>query len=492
MGLGRLLHHLKNDTAAVKYLRCAVSAWPKNIEARYILIDSLYRLKQLEESAHHLEQAIALNPDVAATHNYLGIVKAQLNLSHSAEEHFLRALELQPSLAEAHKNLGTHYSEQGRFDEARDHLRKAITSRPHYAQAYWQLASLTRFSKYDDEIRTLELLHENEDVTEVDRMRLAYALGKVFHDLQEYNRAFRYWREGNDLRCRLSGYNIEPVLSEMRAMKQMSAADFCGCSEPIRPSKPRLIFILGMPRSGTSLVEQIIASHSAVYGAGELDTLDVSIHSVVQQFPEGLARLGSTDWDTIREDYLKGISACAGNATFVSDKMPGNFLHIGAIGVLFPDAKIIHCCRDAMDTGLSCFRTHFASDKLGFTCNLTDLGRYYYHYTDLMAHWGQTQAASIYDIQYESLVTEPEHEVRRLLEFCQLPFEANCLTFHENKRPVKTASGAQVRKPIYRDSLQGWKRYENELQPMKKALEQRPGRFALFASRVIDRWRGTS
>jgi hypothetical protein len=171
----------------------------------------------------------------------------------------------------------------------------------------------------------------------------------------------------------------------------------------------------------------------------------------------------------------------------VTDKLPLNFIHIGAISILFPDAKIIHCRRDAMDTGLSCFRNLFTSELLGFTCDLWDLGLYYRQYLDLMAHWGRVETADIYDIQYESLVAEPGREIRRLLEFCNLPFEADCLAFHKNKRPVKTASAIQVRQPIYRDSIQGWKRYEKELQPFREALEHQSGRLISCVSDVISR-----
>ncbi|MFQ5636125.1 MAG: sulfotransferase, partial [Gammaproteobacteria bacterium] len=176
----------------------------------------------------------------------------------------------------------------------------------------------------------------------------------------------------------------------------------------------------------------------------------------------------------------------------VSDKMPGNFIHIGAISVLFPDATIIHCRRDAMDTGLSCFRNHFVSDQLGFTCDLTDLGRYYNRYVDLMAHWHEASTARIHDIQYESLVSDPAGQIRRLLEYCDLPYEAGCLSFHENRRAVRTASAVQVRRPIYRDSVQGWKHYEKQLRPLRAALEGRRGRIGSRISGVIARFRGRS
>ncbi|GMW07989.1 MAG: hypothetical protein AMXMBFR8_27850 [Nevskiales bacterium] len=225
-----------------------------------------------------------------------------------------------------------------------------------------------------------------------------------------------------------------------------------------------------MPRSGTSLVEQILASHSAVYGAGELATLDKLLREAAGDFPAGLARLDAGAWQAVGTRYLGELAEIGGEARFVTDKMPGNFLHIGAIWRLFPGAKIIHCVRDPMDTGLSCYRSHFVSDQLGYSCDLLDLGSYYRHYRALMAHWRRLADGALYDIHYEALVAEPEAEVRRLLEYCGLEFEPDCLQFHRSGRRVRTASGAQVRQPIYRDSLEAWRRYEQELRPFAAAL----------------------
>ncbi len=491
-GLGMLQHAAGMDQTAINHLRTVVDAWPQHLEARFALAVSLYRLRRLEESARQFDKLVRYHPRIAEAHNYLGIVKAQLGLSREAEKHFLRALNLQPSLAEAHKNLGTHLSEQGRIGEARKHLIKAIHSRPNYAQAYWQLASITQFTEYDADIKAMESSYDRNDATEDEKMRLAYALGKAFHDLQQYPRAFEYWREGNRLRRQLTGYNVAPILAEMKAMKRVFRKVASMRTDRFDRVKPTLLFIVGMPRSGTSLCEQILASHSSVYGAGELDALDRIIRRAVQRFPADLVKLKPADWKSIRERYLSEIKTLAGTAACVSDKMPGNFLHIGAINQLFPDARIIHCQRNTMDTGLSCFRNHFVSDQLGFTCDLTDLGRYIQRYLELMEYWNQSKMENIYKIHYETLVTEPEREVRNLLKFCKLPFETSCLTFHENRRTVKTASAVQVRKPIYRDSVDAWKRYERELQPLRFALEKRSGRFTSILSSMTVRVRRSS
>lgn len=491
-GLGVLFQNVNAHEAALKHLQSAVDLLPRKPESRFALAASLFRVQRLKESAKHLEKIIHEHPGIAEAHNLLGIVKAEMELSGPAEQHFLQALQLRPDFAEAHKNLGTHYGQLGRLDEARDHLRKAIANRPHYAEAWWQLVSITKIVDYDDDIRSIEAAYRRDDATATEKTQLAYALGKAFHDLQQYARAFEYWHEGNALRHKLSGYDVNPVLTEMRAMKRVFSATFRATSDVGRATSPVPIFIVGMPRSGTSLTEQILASHSSVYGAGEIRALDDAIRSVVRHFPGGLRKLSTADWAAIRQRYLDEVMPRVGNASQVTDKMLGNFLHIGAISSLFPGAKIIHCRRDALDTALSCYSKPFIHDRLNFTCDLTDLGRYYRHYLDLMAHWSKIHVPNIYAIDYESLVTDSEHEVRKLLAFCELPFEAGCLAFHETERPVKTASAAQVRQPIYRDSLQSSQHYERELQAFKSALDTKPGLLMPYISDIWRRWRGSS
>lgn len=485
--LGGLMQALGKDEAAARHLQAVVTALPQHLDARLSLGASLHRLGRFEESLAQLENTLKRHPGVPEVHNYLGIVYAELSDSQRAERHLLRALKLRPSLADAHKNLGTLYSQLGRVREAKAALKKAIALRPDYANAYWQHANINHFSAYDEDVRAMESFFARDHATVDQRMCLAFGLGKAFHDLGEHSRAFRYWREGNALRRRHWPYDVRPTLAEVRTMQRVFSAELCHREGNAGILQPAPLFIVGMPRSGTSLVEQILASHSAVHGAGELTTLDDLLRRAASNFPVHLKKLRADDWQSIASDYLRRIAALSARARYVTDKMPGNFLHIGTIGLMFPGAKVIHCCRDAMATGLSCFRTLFVSEKMGFTSDLADLGAYHRHYQELMAHWDRVSAARIYDIQYEALVAEPESEIRRLLQFCELPFETGCLSFHENKRPVRTASGLQVRQPIYKDSVQGWRQYEKELRPLKMALQRPWARVPIRVLGVLPR-----
>lgn len=489
LGLGVLLHQLGRDADACEHLQAAVRALPQHLDARYGLGVSLARLGRPAEAVPQFEAALRHHAGVAEIHNYLGIVLAELGRTREAERHLLRAIRLRPALAEAHKNLGTLLAELGRLPEARAALRKAIAQRGDFAGAWWHLASITTFTaEHEAELHAMQALYAQPGLPDAQRVPLAFALGKACHDRGEHQHAFAYWRDANAARRRLTPYRLGPVLAEMRAVARLfrersgafhpagaapAATPRNGEHHPVGAASAataRPIFIVGMPRSGTSLVEQILASHSAVYGAGELATLDKLLREAAGDFPAGLARLDAGAWQAVGTRYLGELAAIGGEARFVTDKMPGNFLHIGAIWRLFPGAKIIHCVRDPMDTGLSCYRSHFVSDQLGYSCDLLDLGSYYRHYRALMAHWRRLADGALYDIHYEALVAEPEAEVRRLLEHCGLEFEPDCLQFHRSGRRVRTASGAQVRQPIYRDSLEAWRRYEQELRPFAAAL----------------------
>lgn len=489
LGLGVLLHQLGRDADACEHLQAAVRALPQHLDARYGLGVSLARLGRPAEAVPQFEAALRHHAGVAEIHNYLGIVLAELGRTREAERHLLRAIRLRPALAEAHKNLGTLLAELGRLPEARAALRKAIAQRGDFAGAWWHLASITTFTaEHEAELHAMQALYAQPGLPDAQRVPLAFALGKACHDRGEHQHAFAYWRDANAARRRLTPYRLGPVLAEMRAVARLfrersgafhpagaapAATPRNGEHHPVGAASaatPRPIFIVGMPRSGTSLVEQILASHSAVYGAGELATLDKLLREAAGDFPAGLARLDAGAWQAVGTRYLGELAEIGGEARFVTDKMPGNFLHIGAIWRLFPGAKIIHCVRDPMDTGLSCYRSHFVSDQLGYSCDLLDLGSYYRHYRALMAHWRRLADGALYDIHYEALVAEPEAEVRRLLEYCGLEFEPDCLQFHRSGRRVRTASGAQVRQPIYRDSLEAWRRYEQELRPFAAAL----------------------
>jgi len=470
LALGMLMDSRGRPGPAVEHLHCAARSLPDSVDAQLGLANNLRRLGRNEEALRYFRVVARLSPGNVAVFNNMGNICRELQYAEEAERYLSQAIELQPALPEAHNNLGALYSEQGRIDEAIAQFRQAIACRPDYAKAHRNLATTRKHTAHDDEVRAMERLVERPAATDFDRMQLGFGLGKAFADLGRHRRAFEYWSVANRCQRVLSPYDIQAGLGEIRAMQRifdaprLSAAE--GASGKVVP-----VFVVGMPRSGTSLTEQILASHPQVHGAGELGLLGQMARGAVERYPADLSRLGAADWRRFGARYLAEIKRRSNGKRYVVDKLPGNFLCIGMIRMMLADARIIHCRRDPMDTGLSCFQNHFLGAGLGYTCDLDDLGSYYRHYVALMQHWqGVLPAGALHDNAYEALVASPETQIRALLACCGLPFDAGCLSFHETQRMVATASMAQVREPIHQRSVHRWKNYERELRPLRNAL----------------------
>ncbi len=470
LALGMLMDARGLSGPAIECLQRAARSLPDNLDAHLRLAANLRRLGQDEEALHHLQIAARLSPGNVAVYNNMGNICRELQRVEEAERYLSRAIELQPALPEAHNNLGALFSEQGRTDEAIAQFRQAIACKPDYSKAHRNLATTRKHATYDEEIRAMERLYEQPDATDFDRMQLGFGLGKAFAELGQHRRAFEYWSVANRCQRALSPYDIRAGLAEIQAMQQIFDSarlrDADGAS-----GGPIPIFVVGMPRSGTSLTEQILASHPAVHGAGELDLVGRLASRAVGRYPAELARLDPAEWRALGAQYLAEIARLSNGKRYVVDKLPGNFLYIGMIRMMLADALIIHCRRNPMDTGLSCYQNHFLGAGLGYTCDLEDLGTYYRHYAALMQHWRRVlPSGDRYDSTYEALVMSPEEQTRNLLAYCGLPFDAACLAFHETRRMVATASMTQVREPIHRRSMQRWKHFEQELRPLQDAL----------------------
>jgi tetratricopeptide (TPR) repeat protein len=456
--------------AAIEHLQVVIQTQPDNLDAQTRLAASLRKLRRDEEALRHFKIAARLNSGDYALYNNMGNTCRDLRRVEDAEHYLLKAIELQPDAPEAHNNLGALFSEQGRTNEAIEQFRRAIVCKPDYAKAHRNLATTRKHEKYDDEISAMEQLYNKPGATDFEKMQLGFGLGKAFEELQNYKQAFEYWSVANRCQRILSPYNIQNAFGEMKAMQQIFGPELLADADGARAGQVP-IFIVGMPRSGTSLTEQILASHSAVYGAGELELIGQLVRKAAQGSIENLGRLRAGDWRELGAEYLAGIAQWSDGESYVVNKLPENFLYLGVIRMMLADAIIIHCRRDPMDTGLSCFKNHFLGSRLDYTCELNELGTYYRHYEALMAHWRDVLPDEIYVSTYETLVASPETKIPGLLDFCGLPFEETCMSFHKTKRMVATASMAQVRQPIHQRSVQKWRYYEQELQSLRAVLE---------------------
>lgn len=459
---------------AVGVFRQALALQPDFIEVHFNLGVAFYDLGRLDEAVASMRRVLALQPDYSEAHFNLGnFLMAQGHFQEAAAV-FRQALVLKPDYAEALCNLGVIYNELGRKEDAITSFRQAISLKPGYVRAYKGLSQLAKYTDVDVDIQAMEDLYTKRDMPEADRRDLGFALGNFFEDLGEYDKAFTFYSEANRLKRKSFQYSIENDHILFERIKEVFSPEFFSSHTLAGNQDNTPIFILGMPRSGTTLVEQVLASHPLVFGAGELADLVNLTNKFcagrnVAQFPECVTDFSPDVLAAMGADYVAGVRKYANDAKFITDKMPHNFLRVGLIRAILPRAKIIHCMRNPMDTCLSIFKMDFTAPH-GYAYDLVELGRYFTLYQDLMAHWEKVLPDFMHTVQYEEMVADQRQQTKDLLDFCRLPWDDACLAFHRTARRVSTASLVQVRQPIYKDSLDLWKRYEKQLELLRGAI----------------------
>jgi tetratricopeptide (TPR) repeat protein len=406
----------------------------------------------------------------------LGTILQAEDRGGAAVASFEEAVRLDPRSAKALKNLAVALAEEGRLSAAIDASRSALRVRPGYFSALYLLAQLKEFSAGDPDLVVLEALARDEDALEErDLVRLCFTLAKAYEDVGDYERSFGYMRRANALKRKTFEYD---VAGDVRSLRQIAAAfpgelfdRFAGAGS----GSELPILIVGMPRSGTSLVEQILASHPAVHGGGELGHLRelVGAVSLLNEaglgFPEGVARLRFDDFDRLGHGYVGRLQQIAPEAQRVTDKNNWNFRRIGVARLIVPRARVIHCLREPLDTCVSCYSL---LGEVEFACDLGELGRYYRAYAQLMAHWRSVLPSDwMLEVRYEDLVEDVERETRRIVSYCGLDWDDSCLSFYATERTVRTASFAQVRRPVYDHSIGRWRPYEPYLGPLVAGLD---------------------
>jgi tetratricopeptide (TPR) repeat protein len=371
----------------------------------------------------------------------------------------------------------------GRRRDSESSYKAALQMDPGFAEAYWSLADLKNYSFSDAEIAAMQRLLASDKRQRSNEAQLYFALGRAFEQRREYARAFAHYAQGNALRRLDAPFDIESF--ERRSARTRGFFDRRFFSERSGSGDPSRapIFIVGLPRSGSTRVEQILASHSRVEGTMELQ----NILNIVGQFddmaasrdgyPESVGRVPAAQLTALGSRYLEETAPLRSGREHFTDKLPNNFSHVGLIHAILPGATIIDARRHPLDACFSTYKQHFAEGQ-NFSYDLGDLGRYYRCYLSLMDHWDAVLPGKVLHVQYEDLVREPEAQMRRLLEHCGLSFEPACLSFHETQRPVRTASAEQVRQPLYTTGIGYWRHFEKELEPLRRALGDSLERFA--------------
>ncbi len=497
---------------AERILRGFLKAHPTDVAAIRMLAETGTRLGRYEDAEHLLERCLELAPGfTAARHNYAvvlyrqskgaeAVAQAERLLAEEPRNPSYRALKAaalgrvgdyaqaiedyeavlkdHPAQPKAWMSYGHALKTVGRGADSIAAYRQSITLLPGLGEAYWSLANLKTFRFSPAEVDQMRTQLDRADLGDEDRLHLHFALGKALEDDAFFEDSFAHYLKANALRRAAMDYDPEETSRHLSRSKAVFTPAFFAARTGAGCDAPDPIFILGLPRAGSTLIEQILASHSAVEGTMELPDIIALAKRLdgrrrrddPSRYPEALADLDAADLRALGEEFLERtrVQRKLGRPLFI-DKMPNNFAHVGLIHLILPNAKVIDARRHPLGCGFSCFKQHFARGQ-GFTYDLADLGRYYSDYVELMAHFDEVLPGRVHRVIYEELVREPEAEVRRLLDYCGLGFEDPCLRFYENDRAVRTASSEQVRSPIFTDALDHWRRFEPWLGPLKAAL----------------------
>jgi tetratricopeptide (TPR) repeat protein len=458
-------------------VRCLELA-PSFSGARHNYAIVLHRQNKPEAALREIDSLLAADPQNPGYSNLKAAILARIGELDDSIEIYETVLARHSQHPKIWMCYGHALKTKGREAESIDAYRKSINLSPSLGEAYWSLANLktVRFAPPELEAMTGQLART--DLTEEDRFHLHFALGKGLEDARDYARAFEHYAEGNLLRRSQIVYDAEDISARLRRCRSLITPQFLEAHAGYGAAAPDPIFIVGLPRAGSTLIEQILSSHSQVEGTMELPDIpaiakslfDLAKKSESPGYSQVLAAMSAAECRALGERYLEGTRIQRRTAApFFIDKMPNNFAHLDIIQLTLPNAKIIDARRHPLGCCFSGFKQHFARGQY-FSYSLEDIGRYYRDYVEHMAHFDAVLPGRVHRVIYESMIEDTETEVRRLLDYCGLPFETNCLRFYENSRSVRTASSQQVRQPIFREGVDQWRHFEPWLGPLKIAL----------------------
>ena len=474
--IGFQVGHLKDASHLLE--RCLELA-PDFHAARHSYAMVLMRRQMPEAALHEAEKLLALEPDNPNFLTLKATILVRIGDHEQALEIYEKVLKNYPNQARAQMSYGHALKTVGRLEESIEAYRKCARLSPEVGEAYWSLANLKTFRFSNDDIENMRKQVTEEGGDADDQAHLAFALGKALEDRAEYDESFKFYRRGNGIRRIEHRHNPKiNVLESVRQVRTLDKEFFkrrkgwgCQIADPI--------FVVGLPRAGSTLLEQILASHSQVEGTSELqDIIGISRKLAGKcrenpsgKYPESLAGLTAEQFRELGEAYLESTRIQRSNTPFFIDKMPNNFRHIGLIHLILPNSKIIDARRHPMGGCFSGFKQLFANGQT-FTYGLEDIGKYYRDYVRLMDHWDTVLPGRVHRVQYEQMVADTDNQIRALLEYCGLEFEEQCLRFYESDRAVRTPSSEQVRQPIYQGATEQWRHFEKYLGPLKEALGQ--------------------
>ena len=459
---------------AEKSCRALLADHPDSLVLMNILGIALQRQEKWSESVEILDKAIELNPDLVESYINRGIALRKVGRTDDAIASYSRAIALNSNYAEAYLNRGNVLKDAGQLQGAVTDYERALQLKPDFAEAHRALSTLKKYHAGDPQIVSMQRLLDGRSLAESDRMPLCFALAKAHEDLGDVDECFRMLQEANSLRKKQLGYDIDDDRQLFATIKALFAEGSAAAIPAVDTERsPRPIFIVGMMRSGTSLVEQILASHSNVHGCGELEFMNRMLTPMLAKLASADGGEGESDIDyaAIRDSYIDSLVALDVPDAIITDKMPANFRWIGFILNALPEARIVHVNRDPIAACWSIFKHFFPDEGTGYACDLGDLADYYLLYRELMSFWRELYPGRIYELDYENLTENQEDETRKLLSYCELAWEEQCLEFYKTDRVVRTTSSMQVRRKMYSGSSDAWRQFDQHLQPLIADLE---------------------
>ncbi len=474
LSLGNLLTDYGMYDEAAAEFRNLLSFAPNARVVRFNLANTLKAARRYKEAADVAREMLEAEPNDATGHNIMAMFLWSIGRQDEAEASARRAIELDPKLVDAYATLGLTLTAVGRFEEAVECFNTALDLQPDHAEAIQRLTTASK------ECSTREFAERIERILPQERppaqtAALEFSLGKIYDDIGDYERAFEHYRAANDIAVPEPQFEPEAWNAIMDRRMAVFTPQYFTARKNFGSESRRPIFIFGMPRSGTTLTEQIIASHPQVAAGGELETFPDLVKKLPKRvgtgtkYPECALEMSAETAQAMAADYLAALDEVSADAPHVTDKVPFNFKDLGLIAALFPKAVFIHCRRDPLDTLLSCYFQNFRRD-LDFTFRIEHLAAYYRGYRRIMDHWRKVLPVPMLELDYEELIENQEEVSRRLIAHCGLEWDERCLRFHKTEREVRTSSVWQVRQPIYKSAKRRWKNYEAHLGPLRAAL----------------------
>jgi len=423
----------------------------------------------IKKAENSYKKSIALNDKIAEPCNNLGNLYKSLNKYNEAEDFYKKAISIDGKLPQSHYNLGTLLVTLGKITEAKKCYKEAIKLNPNMGVAHRSLSRITKYTNDEDHLIELKNLYKKININNIqNRIEIGFALGKACEDTKQYDESFSFYEKANYLCKKKVNFRLENEKKKFNNTKEIFNKELFNKFSGSGSMNSSPIFIVGMPRSGTTLTEQILASHPEVFGADEIEFIPTLIKKYfgdhdLRLFFENVMDFDKNNLKIIGDEYISKIKNFSNNSVRTTDKLTINFMSIGIIKIILPNAKIIHCYRNPKDNLFSIFKNYFPGDHVTYSYDLNDMVEYYFLYDDLMKYWNTILNDFIFNLKYENLIANTEGEIKNLLKFCNLEWSKECLNFYKNKRPIKTASDTQARNKIYSTSVNSWENYKKHL-----------------------------